>query len=192
MSDSNEIPDEKSVLDRSIAKVSSLLRALPTGSSALEIAGVKSWHQRWLAIRFEFIEPAPNPKRGKRQQRDGAMALVFNEAALAALRLPNDLERHINTALENAESQVFETIAEAMKSVRATSAQNTKFSRHCYLALRFADELGKKRESIGLEPEGTLRPRIKELVIDALKPDGHYGENETPRWAEVWKKTGIP
>jgi hypothetical protein len=173
-----------------LTMVSSIVRTMPVGHPALDYPGVGEYHKRWMGILFEFIEPAPSPGRGKRQDRDEDMRVVFYEAGLAALGLPNDIERHVHSAFAELDRRVFDTIAEAIEAVKRTSIQNTVFSRHCFHALKAFEAVRLQREELGLEPE-PYRPRVKAMVIEVMNGD-HYLESNSPRWNEVWRKIGMP
>ena len=173
-------------------RVSSIVRAMPPDHDSLKVAGIETWHRRWMAIYFEYIEPPANPGRGKRRHREEEAQLVFNEAALAALGLPSDIERHINAAFADSSPHVFRTIAEAIEAVNRAPEAQTKFARHCFHAMKAAEIVMAEREKLELvRGAGSLRAKVKKMVVDAMNGN-HYLESDSPRWAEVWKKTGIP
>ena len=176
-------------LKSALARASSIIRAMPPGHSSLGVAGIAEWHRRWMAIFHEHIQPTASPGRGKKKDLPLDMQIVFNESALAALGLPNDLERHINAALQARDPEVFKTIASAIDSVNNAPERHTKISRHCYYVSRAADELQRELQF----PPG--RRQIRARALAAMKSAGHdcwNPQDDRQRWNEVWKITGIP
>jgi hypothetical protein len=176
---------ERPELREAIAKLSSIVRALPPDASALqEVQGVRDSYSDWMII-YRNLVPMPT-RKGTGKQRTNEEQLVFNEAIRCALGLSNDLERHINHAIESKDPTTFTTVAEALQAVK-DNPSHSKFSRTCLYAMRAEREL---RIIHGRNPTPTTK---RLLTAKLMKDDGleTYGAEESSRWNEVWRATRI-